>query len=148
MSKIEDQLFIFNQLHKEEDEVYRSIANKAGVSDAGFWILYSLCEWKGLCTQNDLCSTWFFPKQTINSAISKLVKEGYITLLPIPGTRNKKSVELTIKGQTFCEATVLPLFEAERKVYKRFTLEEQEMMLSLYKRHVEYLKEETEGLRK
>lgn len=41
---------------------------------------------------------WYFPRQTVNSAIMNLVKIGYIKLEQIQGARNSKAVILTEQG--------------------------------------------------
>lgn len=60
-----------------------------GFSDTAFWILYLLCKEERTYTQNDLADELCIAKQTVNSAIAKLVKEGYVELIPSKGLRRK-----------------------------------------------------------
>ena len=91
-------------------------------------------------TQNDLCEEWFFPAQTINSAVSGLVKKELVRLEPIPGTRNRKSIVLTEAGRELCGRTISIVDEIERAAMLGFTEEERELYLSLFRRHLENLK--------
>ena len=93
-------------------------------------------------TQNDLCSDFFFPVQTIHSAINNLHKDGLLELQVIPGTRNRKAILLTEKGKSFAENTINKADEIEKNAFLRFSEEERESYLSLFRRHIEYLKSE------
>ena len=69
-----------NRLHKRMDAVYHAYAKQTGLSDAAFWLLYSLYERGAPGTQKDLCNLWFFSPQTINSALKALEQKGLLTL--------------------------------------------------------------------
>lgn len=146
--KVEKQLTILNQLYKKQDSIYHELAAYFNLSDASFWTLYAICESDQICSQHDLCNSWFYSKQTINSAINNLVKKGYIILKPIMGTRNRKSVELTQEGKAFCETSVIPLIHAECKSLMRFQEEDRKLFLSLFKQQLTFLEEEVELLMK
>lgn len=69
------------QLYKWEDELYHRYGVFCGLSDPAVWILYGLYEdTEQILTQNDLVSTWFYPKQTINYTVNALVKRGLVKL--------------------------------------------------------------------
>lgn len=53
-------LAVFNQAHKKMNVLYHNYAKSAGMSDAAFWLLYSLYEHGRPCTQKDLCGSWFY----------------------------------------------------------------------------------------
>ena len=57
-------LAAFNKIHKRMNVLYHSYAKKAGLSDAAFWLLYSLYEYGRPCTQKELCEEWFYAPQT------------------------------------------------------------------------------------
>lgn len=139
---IEEQLEHLNRLYKEQDDIYRGVAAKIGLSDAAFWILYAICETEQVYTQNDLCNGWFYSKQTINSACNNLIKYGYIVLEPIPDAKNRKAITLTESGEEFCKQNVLTLIAAEKRSFLRFDKKEREVFLSLLKKQNEFLKEE------
>lgn len=105
-------------------------------------ILYTVFHADEPCTQNDLCNDWFYPAQTINSAVSNLVKKGLLRLETIPGTRNRKKILLTEKGRELTERSVRKVDEIEQNAFLRFTAEERDAYITLYKRHLENLREE------
>ena len=131
---------------KEEDSVYNSAAVSFGVSDTAMWILYVLSEPDSCVTQQDLCRQGSFPKQTVNTAISNMVKNGYVTLEPIPGSRNQKRIVLTDAGRELTEITVDNLRMAEERAYGALTVDELETYLAMTKRLTDSLKKEISKL--
>lgn len=134
------------QLEKEQDAIYRSVAAKYGLSDSAMWILYMITDTEEPCTQQDLCHQSCFPKQTINSAVNRMIKEGYAVLETIPGTRNQKKVLLTKEGKALAGRTVNCLREAEKKAYGKLTAKEREAFLTATQKITESLREETQKL--
>ena len=123
------------------------MAVKYGLSDTALWILYLVSEETGSLTQQDLCRQSCFAKQTINTSVNRLVKNGLLELIPIPGTRNHKRVQLTPAGRELADRTTQRLKKAEEKAYGRFSEAELQMYLETTRRVTAYLREETEKLR-
>lgn len=140
--RLQQQLQALNRLYKESEHIYSRLASKLGMTDTAFWVLYAITHSAELITQNDLCSDFFFPVQTIHSAINNLRKDGLLELQVIPGTRNRKAILLTEKGKSFAENTINKADEIEKNAFLRFSEEEREAYLSLFRRHIEYLKGE------
>lgn len=128
IGKILDQV---EQQRKEQDAIYHSAAVRHGVSDTALWVLYILNTAEGDCTQQDLIRQCFFSKQTVNTAVTKLANQGYLTLEMIPGTRNLKRLLLTESGRTLAAQTARPLREAELRAYGSLTEEELQQYLRL-----------------
>ena len=103
-TNLEQQLQILNRLYKESDHIYSRLAAKLGMTETTFWVLYAVAHSEEPMTQNDLCNDFFFPVQTINSAINNLKKNAFL----------------------------------------HFNDEERELYLSLFRRHIDYLKGEEE----
>ena len=93
--KLRRQMQTLDRLYKESDRIGDDYAAHFGMNNTAFWVLYTLSRADKPVTQNDLREEWFFPAQTINSAVSGLVKKELVRLEPIPGTRNRKSIVLT-----------------------------------------------------
>lgn len=142
--KIGQQLHLLNRLYKESDEIYRGIANRFGLTDTSFWILYAITHTDVPCIQNDLCKDWFYPVQTINSAVSNLQKKGLVRLEIIPGTRNRKRILLTEEGELFTKRIISKIDEIEKSAFLKFTEEERESYISLYQRHLNNMKTESD----
>lgn len=138
---LQSQLQKLNRLYKEADNIYTNLAAYFELSNTEFWILYAISHTVQM-TQKDLCNDYFFPVQTINSAISKLQKKDLVELKVIPKTRNCKQIMLTDKGMDFVSKTINKADEIEKNAFLMFTEEEREVYLSLFKRHIENLKNE------
>lgn len=108
------QLQVLNRLYKESDHIYSSLASKLGLSDTAFWVLYAISHAEEPMTQYDLCSDFFFPVQTIHSAVNGLRREGLIKLQGIPGTRNRKAILLTERGEEYVATTINKADEIEK----------------------------------
>lgn len=140
--RLQQQLQLLNRLYKESEHVYSRLASKLGMTDTAFWVLYAITHAEGPMTQNDLCGGFFFPVQTIHSAISNLRRDGLLELQVIPGTKNRKAIILTEKGKAFAAATISKADEIGKNALLCFSAEERKLYLSLFKRHIEYLKSE------
>ena len=134
------------QQRKEQDSIYHSVAEKYGLSDTAMWVLYLVTEGSGDITQQDLCRQSCYAKQTINTAVNSLTKSGFVELIPIPGTRNHKKIQLTDSGRGLVNRTTRNLKAAEERAYGRLTDDEIETYLDITSRLTAYLREETEGL--
>ena len=47
-------LTAYNELYKEQDDLYRAAARGFGLSDCAFWVLYALREAERPMTQSDV----------------------------------------------------------------------------------------------
>ena len=54
MEDIHGQLMEYNELCKETDALYRQVAECSELSDAMFWVLYTVCARKGSCSPKDV----------------------------------------------------------------------------------------------
>ena len=144
--QMKDQLNQLNRMYKEMDDIYRRQAARFDLSDAAFWVLYTLCREEAEISQNELCTMWFFPKQTVNSAINVLVKKEYVTLQQIPGTRNRKAVKLTDNGQKFCEQSIQPLIRAEDDSFIQMDAQERKIFLQLFRKQIDSMKKSRQSV--
>lgn len=131
---------------KERGSIYHEVAAKYGLSETTLWILYYTSEFDEDQTQQDLCRRGCYAKQTINTGIAGLAKDGFVELVPVPGTRNHKKIHLTAKGRALADRTARPLKAAEEKAYGRLSEAELSAYLETLRKLNEYLREETEKL--
>ncbi len=135
-----------NQVTKRLNEQYHLYASHHGLSDPAFWVLYTIYESDRLYTQNELAVMWYYPKQTVNFAISGLVKKGFLSLEPITAARHSKAVRLTSEGEAVCREIIAPLIEAEQRSLARMTETERSLVLSLYEKQCRLFQEELQTL--
>ena len=134
------------QQMKAQDSFYHNVAVSFGLSDSAMWVLYHVTETSEVLTQQDLCRQNFSAKQTIHTAINGLVKNGFVELIPIPGTRNHKKILLTAAGQVLADRTVNRLKEAEQRAYSKLSEAELQAYLELTTHLTNRLREETDKL--
>ena len=141
MEELTFQQFIteVNRTYKEEDDFYRRLARRSGLSDAAFWVLYSIETAPGPVTQTDIGNTLMLSKQTINSALRKLEEEGFAYLEGLGGRR--KQVCLTQKGQELAERTVVRLIEIENGILASWPKAQLEQYLELTEQYMTALRE-------
>lgn len=132
---------------KKVDELYHRIAVQLNIPDSEMWTLFCICDTPDkIHTQNFIAEEMGLPKQTINSAINRLLKDGFIYMEKLPIARNNKQILLTEKGKAFCEKHIFPLVNAEKQAFSRFDEEEKETYLSLGIKHNQFRLEELQSL--
>ena len=99
---------LINRQIKELVGLYRDAVKELNVAESEFWIWYTLVAIDGEHTQQDICSLWSLPKQTVNTIIARLRLKRYATLEAIPGTRNHKYIRLTEDGLAYGENLIGP----------------------------------------
>lgn len=139
---MKDQLKILNQEIKELTGIYHQAASKSGISENEFWVWYTLIVMESEPSQQDICDIWSLPKQTVNSIVANLVKKNFVVLKMVPGTRNRKIIRLTESGQTYGQAIVQTICEAEQRTIARMTDQERQIGISLLGKYIHLLREE------
>ena len=134
MERRASALAVYNELYKEQDELYRAVARSFGLSDCAFWVLYALREAERPLTQSDVCAAVYQPKQTVHSALKKLMAEGYLQLTEGRDRRSKHLV-LTDQGEALVRRTVDPVMAAETAAMNTMTETEQAQFLALCRRY-------------
>ena len=133
---------------KRFDAMYREAGAKFGLSDCSMWVLYFLISSGEPVSQQDLIEKMMFPKQTINSAVMKLAKDGLVKLFTTPGMGNRKTIALTETGMDLANTTVRRLLKAELRALKNMGTERVEQFIKLYSELFSAMQEEfiKEGL--
>lgn len=125
---------------REQNQLYRDVAASFGISESAFSILYAifLAGEKGI-SQRDICAQMCIGKQTVNSSIHKLEREGVAVLKSGPGRRGLLS-HLTPVGLELAERTIVPMIEAELAALREFDDRELELALLLGRRYTDALR--------
>lgn len=130
----------FNEVMKENNDLYSNLAKKFKMSDCMLWILYILREENKVLTQSDICNMMCIPKQTVNSSLKKIEAEGYIELLNINDKRSKQ-VSLTEKGLDLANNTVDIIISKENNALSKMDEKEQELLINLLRKFNDLLKD-------
>lgn len=119
----------FDNYWREQNQLYRDVAASFGISESAFSILYAifLAGENGI-SQRDICVQMCIGKQTVNSSIHKLEREGVVVLKSGQGRRGLLA-HLTPVGLELAERTIVPMVEAELAALRE--LDDRELELSL-----------------
>ena len=130
----------FGSFWREQNQLYRDVATSFGISESAFSILYAifLAGEKGI-SQRDICVQMCIGKQTVNSSIHKLEREGVVELKSGPGSRGLLA-HLTPVGLELAERTIVPMVEAELAALREFDDRELELSLLLGRRYTDALR--------
>ena len=130
----------FNEVMKENNDLYSNLAKKFKMSDCMLWILYILREENKVLTQSDICNMMCIPKQTVNSSLKKMEAEGYIESLNINDKRSKQ-VSFTEKGLDLANNTVDIIISKENNALSKMDEKEQELLINLLRKFNDLLKD-------
>ena len=130
----------FDSFWREQNQLYRDVAASFGISESAFSILYAifLAGENGI-SQRDICVQMCIGKQTVNSSIHKLEREGVVVLKSGPGRRGLLA-HLTPVGLELAERTIVPMIEAELAALREFDDRELELSLLLGRRYTDALR--------
>ena len=119
----------------EWDAAYEDYAKSVGLSYTSLCILNAIYETDG-CTQKQLCSLCFLPKQTVNAAVTGFYDKGWLRMQELPEDRRNKALHLTELGRSEAGRILQNLQEGDRIAMCLLTEDEQEQLLSLTRRYM------------
>ena len=124
--------------------LYRRVHAAFGLAPCATWIFYFLLASEGGLTQHEIAGMIMFPKQTVNSAVARLTKDGMVEFAAIDGTRKAKRVRLTAAGRDFAMRTVGHLLAAEIRATEKLGIEKMNALSNLRAEYLDLLKVEFE----
>jgi len=86
------------------NDIYRVWAQKHNTNETTVFILHVIDAGAPFCTQNEIGSKLFLPKQTVSIVLSGLEKKGYIVREPNPSDRRNKIVKFTEQGARYARS--------------------------------------------
>ena len=119
----------------EWDAAYEHYAKSVGLSYTSLCILNAIYESDG-CTQKQLCSLCFLPKQTVNAAVTGFYDKGWLRMQELPEDRRNKALHLTEFGRSEAGRILSRLRDCDRIAMSLLTESEQEQLLSLTRRYM------------
>lgn len=134
----------FNNFYGMMDSAYHEAALRMKLTDSELDVLYVLNNYSGTCNQSALYKESGQTKSTINSAVKKMEKEGYLTLTAGAG-RNTR-VALTKTGQLLMETTIYRLVQLENEIFESWSKDERETFTRLNRDFAEKISEKVKLL--
>ena len=119
--------------------IYHKISAKLGLSDSEFLIMYALVE-LNLNRQKDIADYYYISKQTINSAVKKLVKTGIIELKQAKG--RDMQIIFTQAGKNFAQEKIIPIVNIEKNALVAMEQKESQELLRLTRKHLNIFKKQ------
>lgn len=116
----------FDMNIKAIDEAYGRAAKRCHLSSSSFDILYTLYAYGDGCTQKELCERCYDGKQTVNSAVHKMQRDGLLRISA--GTGRNTHVHLTEAGRAYAVRAIAPILEAEHAVLESFDEDGRELL--------------------
>ena len=138
MERSSKSLRRYNYLFSETNAAYHEMSARLGLSDSAAQILYTICNNGDSCPLSEICRLSGISKQTVNSALRKLEREGLVYLETYVGRR--KMVCLTEQGKVRAEQTVVRLIGIENGILDSWSGEELALYLKLTERYLEELR--------
>lgn len=136
----------FNQVMGNINAAYHEVCVKLGISDSEFDILYILCDLGDGCNQSAIYKNSGLGKTTINSAVKKMEKKGYIRIEQ--GSGRNTLVYLTEAGKELSVKTVERIIEIENAIFHSWSKKDQNMFVELNKKYLEQFSENIKGMEK
>lgn len=144
MVELRKEMKELNYLYREIDRIYHENSIKVGLSDSAFMILYAIAELGDGCLQKDIADIYLFSRQTINSSIQKLQKEGVLQLTK--GKRRDMHISITEKGKKLLEEKIYPVIEAENSIFDELSKSESIEYLQLMRKTTSLLRDKLKKL--
>ena len=115
-------------------ELYHEIAVMQGLSDSAYAILQAILVLGNGCTQTEIYKYTLLNKQTVNSSAKKLSRDGLIDFKP--GVGRELKIYLTPKGEALVREKILPIEQAENKIFEEMTDNEHQEILRLMEKYL------------
>ena len=97
--------------------LYSAWASDRNINSYQLFVLYAIEEHETI-TQKTIAETTGLSKQTVNTVIRTLKRDGYVELTDGNADRREKLVSLTSKGVEYSVKLLEPLHEVENRVFE------------------------------
>lgn len=142
--KISARIHRINYLNAELNALYHNASLKLGFTDSASIVLYTIYDNGENCLLSEIYKQSGISKQTVNSAIRKLEKEGVIFLEQHSG--RAKKVVLTDLGKDYVKKTVARLFNAEAAAFSTWTEDEINAHIGFMEKYIDSFREQINKL--
>lgn len=115
------------------DRIYIDYCHQLEISSTGLSVLRFIKEKSDGCTQHDICTFFYLPKQTVSSILSQLEKKGQIQKLPSSKDRRSAIIQLTPSGERMVCDIMSDLRKKEEKAFEVLTVKDRRELTRLNK---------------
>ena len=145
MSTLNDQYTReIDRFWRDIDSMYHELAVRLDLSDSSFDILYAIVRLGEGCTQKDIGTEVLLSKQTLNTSIHKLAKQG---LLELRSEGRTTQIFLTPQGRKVVKQKINPVFDAESCALETIGTHDANEFLRILKAYQEALRSALEAVK-
>ena len=101
----------------QANALYTTWASERNINSYQLMVLYAV-DGQDTITQKKIAEYTGLSKQTVNTVIRGLKKDGYIELISRNSDRREKQVKLTAKGMEYSSKILTPLYELENNIFE------------------------------
>lgn len=134
----------YMHLYKEMDVSYYALSCAQQLVPSEMDIYYAITVLGDGCRQRDICALALSRKQTINSALKKMEKQGLLRLES--GKGREKHIYLTASGRRNADESVKPIYDAEQAAFAEMAEAEREQLVALTGKFIHLLQKQTAHL--
>lgn len=126
-----------NRIENELQSVLPNLAKRFDMSEITLWVLYMVTISPVAMTQSELCAKWNFSRQTVNTILGKMEKNGLVRLDFQEGNRKNKLIYLTDSGKALADRLVPAMLEAQEEALLELTFSERMEYIRLLRKYTD-----------
>lgn len=130
--KINQQIDSYYNSWFEINNIYHVWAKRHGMQETTLFVLYVINNTEPYCTQSQICSKLFLPKQTVSQILSGIEKDGYILKEPNTNDRRNKIIRFTERGTSFANSILEELKLAEIEAFNQMSQEQRRTVVESF----------------
>ncbi len=111
------------------NEIYERWAKAQGLTSNTLFVLYTINEYPDHCTPSVLCKSLLLSKQTINSILNRLERDGYIERSQAQQDRRSRFITFTPEGKAYAKRILDALYQFEEEALSRLSEAQRSAML-------------------
>ena len=134
----------FDRLNWMIDDLYHEIASHLDLSDSGYAVMRVFLILGDSCTQTEICRYASLAKQTVNSSVKRLERQGLIFFEESSG--RERRIRLTAAGEEMVYDRIRLIEEAENAAFCEMTEQEQETLLRITEQYAKSFQEKVSAI--
>ncbi|MFV0440622.1 MAG: MarR family winged helix-turn-helix transcriptional regulator [Lachnospirales bacterium] len=136
----------YQKAGNEMEKLYNLLQKYSGLSDGEYWCMMAV--YKGECQyQYEISEHYFMNRQTVNSALRKLERKGYINIVTPENNRRIRQIIFTNNGYDFAKKYLDVVYNVEQRVWAHLSSDEQNVLVNNMNNINQLLRIEVEQLK-
>jgi len=131
--KINEQIDNYYSSWFEMNDIYNDWTKRHGIQQNTLFTLYVINSTVPYCTQSQICSKLFLPKQTVSQILSGLEKDGHILKKTNTKDRRNNIIKFTEKGTRFATDILKELKSAEIDAFSQLSEKQRNTVIESFK---------------